>query len=149
MPEFEEYINEIKDLWDSRWLTNMGAKHTQLEAELTQYLDVPYITLFTNGHLGWVAIAAADLSGEVITTPFTFGSTTQCDCKWFGACLCDINPQDYTLDTNKLESLITEKTSAIVPVHVYGNICNVDGTGSLKNIILKSFMMRPMFLVLQ
>lgn len=77
MPNFEEYIEEIKDMWESHWLTNMGVKHKQLEAELKDYLNSPNITLFTNGHLALeCAIAAFNLSGEVITTPFTFASTT-------------------------------------------------------------------------
>ncbi|WP_066633778.1 DegT/DnrJ/EryC1/StrS family aminotransferase [Desulfolucanica intricata] len=126
MPDFKEYIKEIKDLWNSRWLTNMGAKHKQLEAELTQYLDTPNITLFTNGHLALeCAIAAFNLTGEVITTPFTFASTTHAIVRnGLEPVFCDVNPDDYTIDTDKLESLITKRTSTIIPVHVYGNICN-------------------------
>ena len=75
MPEFEEYIDEIRDLWDSYWLTNMGVKHRQLEAELSRYLNTPNVTLFANGHLALeCTIAAFNLTGEVITTPFTFRS---------------------------------------------------------------------------
>jgi dTDP-4-amino-4,6-dideoxygalactose transaminase len=127
MPGFEEYTEEIKDLWESHWLTNMGVKHKQLESELLRYLNANNITLFTNGHLALeCAIAAFNLTGEVITTPFTFASTTHAIVR---NCLepvfCDINPDDYTIDIDKLESLITNKTSAIIPVHVYGNICNV------------------------
>lgn len=127
MPTYEEYIDEIKDIWDSRWLTNMGAKHKQLKIELLQYLDVPNITLFTNGHLALeCAIAAFNLNGEIITTPFTFASTTHAIVRnSLELVFCDINFNDYTIDTDKVESLITEKTSAIIPVHVYGNICNV------------------------
>jgi dTDP-4-amino-4,6-dideoxygalactose transaminase len=127
MPEFEEYVYEIKDLWDSRWLTNMGTKHKQLEANLKEYLNVPNITLFTNGHLALeCAIAAFDLTGEVITTPFTFASTTHAIVRnGLEPVFCDISPDDYTIDMDKLEELITDKTSAIIPVHVYGNICNV------------------------
>lgn len=127
MPEFEEYIDEIKDLWESQWLTNMGVKHKQLEKELCQYLNAPNITLFTNGHLALeCTIAAFNLTGEVITTPFTFASTTHAIVRnGLVPVFCDINPDDYTIDTDKLESLITDKTSAIIPVHVYGNICNV------------------------
>ncbi|MBN2396543.1 MAG: DegT/DnrJ/EryC1/StrS family aminotransferase [Candidatus Atribacteria bacterium] len=128
MPKFEEYIEEIKDLWDSHWLTNMGIKHKQLEAELSSYLYAPNITLFTNGHLALeCAIAAFNLTGEVITTPFTFASTTHAIVRdGLEPIFCDINPDDYTIDTDKLEILITDKTSAIIPVHVYGNICNVN-----------------------
>lgn len=127
MPEFEEYMEEIKDIWDTHWLTNMGVKHKELEAELLTYLDTPKITLFTNGHLALeCVIAALNLTGEVITTPFTFASTTHAIVRnGLEPVFCDINHEDYTIDTDKLESLITEKTSAIIPVHVYGNICNI------------------------
>jgi len=127
MPDIEEFIEEIKDLWDSHWLTNMGVKHKQLEAEILEYLGVPNITLFTNGHLGLeCAIAAFNLTGEVITTPFTFASTTHAIVRNnLEPIFCDINSDDYTIDTDKLESLMTDKTSAIIPVHVYGNLCNV------------------------
>ena len=128
MPELEEYINEIKELWDNRWLTNMGFKHKLLETQLLDYLKASNITLFTNGHLALeCAIAAFDLKGEVITTPFTFASTTHAIVRNnLEPVFCDINNENYTIDTDKLESLITDRTSAIVPVHVYSNICNVD-----------------------
>ena len=127
MPDYREYIDEIKQLWDSRWLTNMGTKHQQLEARLLDYLDTPNITLFTNGHLALeAALTAFELNGEVITTPFTFASTTHAIVRnGLEPVFCDINHDDYTLDVDKLESLITDRTSAIVPVHVYGNLCNV------------------------
>lgn len=126
MPDFKEYTEEIKDLWDSHWLTNMGVKHRQLESELLKYLNIPNITLFTNGHLALeCTIAAFNLSGEVITTPFTFVSTTHAIVRnGLEPVFCDVNPADYTIDVDKLESLITERTSAIIPVHVYGNLCN-------------------------
>src|SRR5665648_487634 len=128
MPDFEEYTDEIKDLWESHWLTNMGSKHKHFDEELTRYLEVPNVTLFTNGHLALeCAIAAFNLTGEVITTPFTFASTTHAIVRnGLEPVFCDINPDDYTIDTDKLESLMTDKTSAIIPVHVYGNICNVN-----------------------
>lgn len=128
MPDFEEYTEEIKDLWKSHWLTNMGVKHKQLEGVLLEYLGTEFITLFTNGHLALeCVIAALNLTGEVITTPFTFASTTHAIIRnGLEPVFCDINPDDYTLDVDKLESLITDKTSAIIPVHVYGNICNVN-----------------------
>ncbi len=128
MPEFEEYIEEIRELWDTHWLTNMGTKHKNLESQLLDYLNVPNITLFTNGHLALECIIAAlNLSGEVITTPFTFASTTHAIVRnGLKPVFCDINPDDYTIDVEKIESLITEKTSAIIPVHVYGNICDVE-----------------------
>ncbi|MDO5444090.1 MAG: DegT/DnrJ/EryC1/StrS family aminotransferase [Eubacteriales bacterium] len=129
MPDFEEYCNEIKGLWDSRFLTNMGEKHLQLETDLKAYLGTPNITLFTNGHLALEnIITALDLHGEIITSPFTFASTThaivRCGCT---PVFCDINYDDYTIDVSRIESLITEKTSAIIPIHVYGNLCDTDG----------------------
>lgn len=128
MPSFEEYINEIKEIWDTRWLTNMGVKHKQLEKELKGYLDVDKIDLFTNGHMALeLTLQAMNLSGEVITTPFTFASTTHAIVRnGLKPVFCDIDPDTYTIDTSKLESLITDRTSAIVPVHVYGNICDID-----------------------
>lgn len=128
VPTFEEYIDEIRDLWESRWLTNMGVKHNRLESELKSYLGVPNITLFTNGHLALeYAISAFNLTGEVITTPFTFASTTHAIVRnGLTPVFCDINPDDYTIDSVKIERLITDKTSAIIPVHVYGNVCNVE-----------------------
>lgn len=128
MPNFEEYCEEIKELWDSRWLTNMGVKHQTLERMLQEYFNAPNVTLFTNGHLALEgALAAFDLTGEVITTPFTFASTThaiaRCGCK---PVFCDIDPETYTLDPAKLEALITPETSAIVPVHVYGTLCDTE-----------------------
>lgn len=128
MPPFEEYVNEIRDIWESRWLTNMGAKHKQLEVELTRYLGTDNIVLFTNGHLALEnIIAALNLTGEVITTPFTFASTTHAIVRnGLTPVFCDINDKDYTIDVEKIEPLITEKTSAIIPVHVYGNICDVE-----------------------
>lgn len=128
MPEFEEYCEEIRDIWDSRWLTNMGTKHHQLQAGLEKYLDAEHVTLFTNGHLALEnLIEALELHGEIITTPFTFASTThailRCGCT---PVFCDINPVDYTIDADKIEALITEKTVAILPVHVYGNLCDTE-----------------------
>ena len=129
MPDFNEYVEEIRDIWESRWLTNMGAKHNRLESELCDYLSVGNVSLFTNGHLALEAvIAAMGLTGEVITTPFTFSSTTQAIVRnGLTPVFCDINPADYTMDVSKIEELITDKTSAIIPVHVYGNICDVYG----------------------
>ena len=130
MPSHEEYCEEIKDIWDSHWLTNMGTKHRELEQNLEEYLEVPHVTLYTNGHLALEnAIAALNLpeGGEVITTPFTFASTTHAIVRnHLIPVFCDINAEDYTIDVTKIESLITDKTVAIVPVHVYGNICDVE-----------------------
>ncbi len=128
MPAYEEYIEEIKELWDSRWLTNMGTKHIKLEEELLKYLQVLNITLFSNGHMALEnVIAAFNLSGEVITTPFTFASTTHAIVRnGLKPVFCDIHPDTYVIDEEKIEALITEHTSAIIPVHLYGNICNVE-----------------------
>jgi dTDP-4-amino-4,6-dideoxygalactose transaminase len=128
LPELNEYVDEIKDIWDSRILTNVGPKHQQLEKELIQFLNVDNITLFVNGHLALEsAIKALNLTGEVITTNFTFISTTHAIVRnGLEPVFCDIDPEDYTIDTDKIEQLITEKTSAILPVHVYGSICKVN-----------------------
>lgn len=128
LPDFEEYCDEIRDIWDSHWLTNMGTKHQQLEAGLKEYLDVPNVTLFTNGHLALEnIIEGLELKGEIITTPFTFASTThaiiRCGCT---PVFCDVREDDYTIDADKIEALITDKTVAIIPVHVYGNLCQVE-----------------------
>ncbi len=127
MPSYEDYIEEIKVLWDNHWLTNMGIKHQELEMRLRDFLEVDNITLFSNGHLALeTVIAAFDLKGEVITTPYTFASTTHAIVRnGLTPVFCDINPKDFTMDVTKIEELITEKTSAIIPVHVYGNICDV------------------------
>ena len=129
MPSFEEYCEEIRDLWDSRWLTNAGAKHRRLQTELEGYLGVPHVSLYTNGHLALENVIAAmnlPAGGEVITTPFSFASTTHAIVRnGLTPVFCDINDRDYTMDVAKIEALITEKTVAIVPVHVYGNLCDV------------------------
>ena len=135
MPDFAEYCEEIRDLWDSHWLTNMGDKHQRFQAELERFLGVKHVTLYTNGHLALEnVIAAMDLprGGEVITTPFTFASTTHAIVRnGLTPVFCDVNERDYTIDVSKIEALITEKTVAIVPVHVYGNLCDVEAIAAL------------------
>ncbi len=128
LPAFEEYCAEIRDMWESRWLTNMGGKHQELQAQLAEYLGADRLELLTNGHMAIeLSLQAMGLSGEVITTPFTFASTTQAIVRnGLEPVFCDINPTDFTMDASKIESLITEKTSAILPVHVYGNVCDVE-----------------------
>lgn len=128
MPELDEYMDEIKDMWDSHWLTNMGPKHKQLQAELCEYMGVENIDLFTNGHMAIeLTLQAMNLQGEVITTPFTFASTTHAIVRnGLEPVFCDIDPVTFTMDPEKLEKLITDRTCAILPVHVYGNICNVE-----------------------
>ena len=124
MPDFEEYIKEIKPLWESHWLTNMGEKHKQFQAELIKYMEVDNVELLINGHMALeLSMQALGLTGEVITTPFTFASTTHAIVRnGLTPVFCDIDPDDFTIDADKIEALITEKTSAIVPVHVYGNV---------------------------
>ena len=128
LPPLEEYVNEIAPLWDSHWLTNMGEKHKTLERMLQEYFNAPNVTLFTNGHLALeAALAAFGLTGEVITTPFTFVSTTNAITRCgLRPVFCDVDPETYTLDPAKIEALITPETSAIVPVHVYGTLCDVE-----------------------
>ena len=128
MPDFDEYAEEIKSMWDSHWLTNMGPKHKQLQTMLKEYMGIENIDLFTNGHMAIeLTLQALDLKGEVITTPFTFASTTHAIIRNnLEPVFCDIDPVTYTIDTEKIESLITDKTCAIMPVHVYGNVCNIE-----------------------
>ncbi|MEG0741325.1 MAG: DegT/DnrJ/EryC1/StrS family aminotransferase [Clostridia bacterium] len=126
MPPYEEYCEEIRSLWDSHWLTNNGDKLLKLNQALKERLGVAYVSLFTNGHLALEAVLAAmELHGEVITTPFSFASTTHALVRrGLTPVFCDIDPITYTLDASKLEALITERTCAILPVHVYGNLCD-------------------------
>ena len=128
LPEFEEYIDEIRSMWDDHWLTNMGRKHERLRSELREYLGVEEIELFTNGHMAIeLALLGFHLKGEVITTPFTFASTTHAIVRsGLKPVFCDIDPETYTIDPKKLRERITDRTAAILPVHVYGNVCQVD-----------------------
>lgn len=130
MPPYEEFIEKIKPLWESKWLTNMGTYHKELEQKLKDYLRVSYLSLMVNGHMTLeLMLQAMNLpeGSEVITTPFTFISTTHAIVRnRLKPVFCDIKISDYTIDEDKIEDLITEKTSAILPVHVYGNICNVE-----------------------
>lgn len=128
MPPLKEYVEEISSLWDSHWLTNMGEKHQKLELLLKQKLDVENIALYTNGHSALeCAIEALNLKGKIITTPFTFASTTHAIVrKGLQPVFVDIKPTDFTIDADKIERLIDEETCAILPVHVYGNLCDVD-----------------------
>lgn len=128
MPSMEEYIEEIRSIWDSHWLTNMGEKHKALQAELQKYMGVPAVELLTNGHMALeLSLQAMNLQGEVITTPFTFASTTHAIVRnGLEPVFCDIDPETYTMDVTRIERLITDRTCAILPVHVYGNICNIE-----------------------
>lgn len=128
MPPLNEYVDEIKGLWDSHWLTNMGIKHKQLQENLKKYLGVENVELLTNGHMALeLTLQALNMQGEVITTPFTFASTTHAIVRnGLEPIFCDIDPETYTMDTGKIEQLITDRTCAIMPVHVYGNLCNIE-----------------------
>lgn len=130
LPPFEEFIEGIKPLWESHSITNMGEYHRKLEMKLSDYLEVPEVSLTVNGHMALeLAIQAMDFpkGGEVITTPFTFISTTHAIIRnGLTPVFCDIKDNDFTIDEDKIEELITEKTVAIVPVHVFGNICAVE-----------------------
>ena len=130
MPSYEEYCEAIKPLWDSHWLTNMGQYHQELEEKLKEYLDAPEVSLTVNGHMALeLAIQAYDFpeGAEVITTPFTFISTTHAIVRnRLQPVFCDVKESDGTIDESKLEELISPKTVAILPVHVYGHICNVE-----------------------
>lgn len=128
MPPLEEYAREISPLWESHWLTNMGEKHHELENQLKHYLDVENIALFVNGHNALeCVIEAMGLHGKVITTPYTFASTTHAIVrKGLTPVFADIRFDNYTLDPERIEELIDEDTCAIMPVHVYGGLCDVD-----------------------
>lgn len=130
MPSFEEYCNEIRSLWETRWLTNMGPKHETFREQLIKFFECPYINLYANGHLALenaIAVFNFPRGSEIITTPYTFVSTTHAIVRsGMIPVFCDINEDDYTIDVSKIESLITEKTVAILPVHVYGHVCNVE-----------------------
>ena len=131
MPPYEEYIEAIRPLWESHWLTNMGQYHRQLEQKLKEYLGVKELSLTVNGHMALeLAIQAYDFpeGSEIITTPFTFISTTHAIVRnGLKPVFCDIKPDDGTMAESKIEDLITGNTVAILPVHVFGNICNVEG----------------------
>ena len=135
MPSMTEYIEEIASLWESHWLTNMGAEHRKLEEGIKAYLGVENVALFCNGHLALeCALEAMGLpkGSEVITTPFTFASTVHAISRvGLVPVFADIRSDDYTIDPESIERLVTSRTSAIVPVHVYGNLCDVDTIQSI------------------
>jgi dTDP-4-amino-4,6-dideoxygalactose transaminase len=128
LPNYESYITYVKDIWERKWLTNNGPIHEEFKSQLKSYLNTKNVELFTNGHLALeVSLKALKLGGEVITTPFTFASTIHAikNCN-LEPVFCDIDPVTYNIDPAKIEDLITEKTSAILAVHVFGNPCNLD-----------------------
>ncbi len=133
LPPFEEFESIFRNIWQSRILTNNGKYHQQLEEELCRFLDVPYISLFSNGTLALItALQALDISGEVITTPFSFVATTHA-LKWnnITPVFADISQDTFNLNPEEAEKKITKKTSAILPVHVYGIPCDVVGFSKL------------------
>jgi dTDP-4-amino-4,6-dideoxygalactose transaminase len=127
LPPLEEFYEYLKDIWESKWLTNNGKYHQALEKALCEYLGVKYISLFSNGTLALVtALQALRITGEVITTPFSFVASTHS--LWWNnikPVFVDIDPVSFNLDPNKIEAAITQHTTAILPVHVYGNPCDV------------------------
>ena len=126
LPGLEEFNEVLKEIWASKWITNNGRFHKLLEKELAAYLRVPYISLFTNGTLPLItALQALRISGEVITTPYSFVATTH-SLWWNGIkpVFVDIDPRTGNIDPNKIEAAITPKTTAIMPVHVYGKPCD-------------------------
>ena len=137
MPPMEEYFKEVAPLWESHWLTNMGVEHKKLEADLKERLGINNLALFTNGHNALECVLEAmafPAGGEVITTPFTFASTTHAIVrKGLTPVFADVRESDCTLDPECIERMITPRTCAIVPVHVYGNLCDVDAIQEIAN----------------
>ena len=126
LPNLEEFNLMLKEIWNSKWITNNGQFHQQLEQNLAEYLGVPYVSLFTNGTLPLLtALQALRVTGEVITTPYSFVATTHCI--WWSGCkpvFVDIDPATGNIAPDKIEAAITPKTTAIMPVHVYGKPCD-------------------------
>ena len=129
LPNLDDFHQLLKEIWKSKWITNNGRFHQQLEEELTQYLKVPYISLFTNGTLPLItALQALRITGEVITTPYSFVATTHA--LWWNGIkpvFVDVDPSNCGLDPSKIEAAITPKTTAIMPVHCYGKPCDIKG----------------------
>lgn len=127
LPDIEEYNALLNEIWRSKWITNNGQFHRQLEKELASYLGVPFISLFTNGTLPLLtALQALEIKGEVITTPYSFVATTHSI--WWNGCkpvFVDVDPSTGNIDPDKIEAAITPATTAIMPVHVYGTPCDV------------------------
>lgn len=126
LPDLDDFTDELRNIWDSKWITNNGSYHKKLEAALADYLGVPYVSLFTNGTLPLLtALQALRVLGEVITTPYSFVATTHSI--WWNGCkpvFVDIDPNTGNIDPDKIEAAVTPKTTAIMPVHVYGKPCD-------------------------
>ena len=128
LPTIEEVTEKLRDIWHSKWLTNNGPQHTMLERELKNFLKVPYLSLFNNGTIALiVACQSLRLSGEVITTPFTFAATPHV-LTWnnIAPIFCDVDAETMNIDAEKIESMITPRTTAILAVHVFGTPCDVE-----------------------
>jgi dTDP-4-amino-4,6-dideoxygalactose transaminase len=133
LPPLNEFKEVLKEIWNSEYITNSGPFHEKLEEELADYLGVKYISLFSNGTLALItALQALDVKGEVITTPYSFVATTN-SLIWNGITpvFADINSDDCNININEIEAKITAKTTSIMPVHVYGKPCDVDGIKKL------------------
>lgn len=128
LPNLDDFTVELQKIWESKWITNMGSYHKKLEGALAEYLDVPYVSLFTNGTLPLMtALQALRITGEVITTPYSFVATTHSI--WWNGCkpvFVDIDPLTGNINPDKIEAAITPKTTAIMPVHVYGIPCEIN-----------------------
>lgn len=128
LPDLKDFVPYLEDIWESKWLTNNGAYHEKLEKTLCDYLGVEHLNLFSNGTLALiVALQALKISGEVITTPYSFVATTHS--LWWNnikPVFVDIEPETFNIDPDRIEAAITPATTAIMPVHVYGNPCKVD-----------------------
>lgn len=126
LPKLDDFIEDLKNIWESKWITNNGDYHKKLEKALAEYLKVPYVSLFTNGTLPLItALQAMRITGEVITTPYSFVATTHSI--WWNGCkpvFVDIDPKTGNIDPDKIEAAITPRTTAIMPVHVYGKPCD-------------------------
>src|SRR6056297_3009589 len=127
LPDLDEFIPYLEDIWETKWLTNNGKYHQQLEKEMAEFLGVKHVALFANGTLALVtALQVLRITGEVITTPFSFVASTHS--LWWNnikPVFVDIEPNSLNIDPEKIEAAITPQTTAILPVHVYGNPCNV------------------------
>ena len=133
LPNLDEFTESLKEIWESKWITNNGQFHQKLEAALAEYLKVPYVSLFTNGTLPLLtALQALRITGEVITTPYSFVATTH-GLWWNGIkpVFVDIDPSTGNIDPQRIEAAITPRTTAILPVHVYGKPCDTEAIQSI------------------